>query len=319
MSQVPHTEQESGATQFSAERLVAARQQLGLSVEQAATELRLSRQHVEALESADFGKLPSAVFTRGYIRSYARLLNLDADELVRQYDRCYGDKQAPAPIRTVTRVRPRGGSGFAVGGSGLLLLAVIVAATFWWWKTQYGHEPVVTGVPESPVTVDTASGQTVVLSGNEPVAQNTGTAGVTASAAVNATDLTMQSSLAQASVSAAAVSMEQAPASAADSSVVEAGAATDDQAAAPPVAVTHDGLYVRFTGDCWVTVKDANGKTLFNNMRKAGQELQLDQGGPMHLLLGRVSAVGEITFAGSTVDLTPYSNKNVARLTVPVR
>ena len=101
MTQVPPSEPDAQAAGFPGESLVRAREQLGLSAEQVATELRLSPQQVQAIEQSDFSKLPSAVFTRGYIRTYARLVNLDGDELVRQYDRSFGGERQMAPIRTV--------------------------------------------------------------------------------------------------------------------------------------------------------------------------------------------------------------------------
>jgi cytoskeleton protein RodZ len=94
-------------------------------------------------------------------------------------------------------------------------------------------------------------------------------------------------------------------------SPVEAGATETE------VLVT-TGLVVHFQDDCWVTIKGATGKTLFNNLRKAGDELHIEQAGPLNVLLGRASAVSEISFDGAAVDLAPFSNKNVARLTLPL-
>ncbi|MBI3067384.1 MAG: helix-turn-helix domain-containing protein [Betaproteobacteria bacterium] len=97
-------------------RLAAARQAQSMSVADVARQLRLSPRQVEALEAGEFGKLPGAVFVRGFIRNYARLLKLDAGPLLRDAVRQYPPQPAAevAPPSTEipfpsgrTRVWPR--------------------------------------------------------------------------------------------------------------------------------------------------------------------------------------------------------------------
>lgn len=62
--------------------LAAARIAHGLTVETVAGRLRLTSIQVEAMEADDFGALPGLVFARGFVRNYARLLNLDMAPLM---------------------------------------------------------------------------------------------------------------------------------------------------------------------------------------------------------------------------------------------
>jgi len=62
--------------------LQAARQARKLSVSQVADRLRLSSAVVMALEANDWERLPAPVFVRGYVRAYARLIGLPAEELL---------------------------------------------------------------------------------------------------------------------------------------------------------------------------------------------------------------------------------------------
>nr|WP_067287094.1 helix-turn-helix domain-containing protein [Marinobacterium profundum] len=341
MNQVSQAESESSAAVSSQFSLVQMRESQGLSLEQVATSLRLPVAQVKALEEGDYGKLSSVVFTRGYLRSYARLLGVNGDDLVLEFDKNYGGGQASASIRSITRVQPSGSSGPGVSLSMLLLVVVIVATTFWWWKTQYGHEVVLTSPPESTVSVDTANGETLVLSAGEPepdfaepepgldktapqlssgeAAVSTEAATVQAEAALSATGVppAVTAVADVATVGAAqtvvATATQEAPAPdvAADP---ESDVAATDAAGTPATS----GLLIRFSDDCWVTIKSATGKTLFNNLRKAGEELRIDQAGPLNILLGRTNAVSDISFDGAAVDLGPFNNKNVARLTLPL-
>jgi len=63
-------------------QLKAAREAAGLSLDQVAQQLKLAPRQVRALEEENFGMLPGRTFTRGFMRNYARLLNLDPDLLV---------------------------------------------------------------------------------------------------------------------------------------------------------------------------------------------------------------------------------------------
>jgi cytoskeleton protein RodZ len=68
-----------------------ARESQGLSVEEVATRLRLMQRQVEAIEADDFASLGQPVFARGFVRNYAKLLDL-------QPRRCLRVWQARAPI-----------------------------------------------------------------------------------------------------------------------------------------------------------------------------------------------------------------------------
>lgn len=61
------------------QRLRAAREAAGLSVQDVATRLRMPVRVVESLEAEDWSRLGAPVFIRGQLRSYGRLLGLATD------------------------------------------------------------------------------------------------------------------------------------------------------------------------------------------------------------------------------------------------
>ena len=79
-----------------------------------------------------------------------------------------------------------------------------------------------------------------------------------------------------------------------------------------------DKVQISFTDECWLTVKDADGKTLFSNVRKQGQTLTLSGKEPFDVLIGRVSAIDQIIYNGELIDFSRYNNKNVAKFTLPL-
>src|SRR3972149_9801138 len=58
------------------------REHLGLSVADVANQIKFAPRQIEALEADDFQHLPEAAFLRGFIRSYAKILQLDGQALL---------------------------------------------------------------------------------------------------------------------------------------------------------------------------------------------------------------------------------------------
>lgn len=56
--------------------------EMGLTVEEVAVSLKLGVDVIEDLEAGDYSRLAGPTFVKGYMRSYARLLHLDEDDLV---------------------------------------------------------------------------------------------------------------------------------------------------------------------------------------------------------------------------------------------
>jgi cytoskeleton protein RodZ len=67
------------------ERLRRARQDAGLSLERLSARTKIQVAFLAAIECGEFARLPGGVFTRGFLRTYAREVGLDGDRIVREY------------------------------------------------------------------------------------------------------------------------------------------------------------------------------------------------------------------------------------------
>lgn len=76
------THDQSGAMTGCGQRLRAAREAAGLSLQDVAEKLKMPVRVVNSLEQEDFSRLGAPVFIRGQLRSYARLLGLGTDPLI---------------------------------------------------------------------------------------------------------------------------------------------------------------------------------------------------------------------------------------------
>lgn len=67
------------------ELLKSERINLKLSIQDVASTLKLSSKIINAIEAGNADALPSKTFVRGFVKSYAQLLKLDADAVLRQF------------------------------------------------------------------------------------------------------------------------------------------------------------------------------------------------------------------------------------------
>jgi cytoskeleton protein RodZ len=127
-----------------------ARERSGLSIERVAASTRIPARLLSALENNAFDKVPSGIFTRGFIRAFAREVGLDPEETVAQYIEETGDT-APADEHVVEgqidddirvlQVDPEPTTGRATWGYGLIIAALLVGIVSF---ARTGDAPVVT-------------------------------------------------------------------------------------------------------------------------------------------------------------------------------
>src|SRR5438876_624659 len=66
-------------------QLRQARETRGIPLAQLNARTKISPRSLRAIERNEFDRLPGGVFTRGFLRAYAREVGLDPEEIVRQY------------------------------------------------------------------------------------------------------------------------------------------------------------------------------------------------------------------------------------------
>jgi len=91
------TDNEQHQVMLPGQRLAAGREALALSQADIATRMNLSVSYIRALENGDYKRLPGMAFVRGYIKNYAKLVDLPVAELVAQLEQI--NKQAEAQTK----------------------------------------------------------------------------------------------------------------------------------------------------------------------------------------------------------------------------
>jgi cytoskeletal protein RodZ len=80
------------------DRLAAARERKGVDLVRAERDTKIRVRYLSALERGDYRDLPGAVYTKGFLRNYAIYLELDPEDVLRQWRRERGDQVGPEPV-----------------------------------------------------------------------------------------------------------------------------------------------------------------------------------------------------------------------------
>jgi cytoskeleton protein RodZ len=268
-----------------------ARDEQGLTLENAAIRLRLMQRQIEAMEADDFASLGQPVFARGFVRNYARLLGVDPEALLARME------GAPAEPATVSPVpSPSQHSWLSSPWLILLLLAVLLVgavpvALYWWLNSDV-----------------------------EEVDQSTASAMRSRPASIPATALVVPAAApaTELPVVEPAVSLSgPAPAEPA-SALSDASPATEPAETglvAAHATVGKGALHLEFGADSWTEIKDASDKMILRQLNAAGSSVDVSGVPPFNLVIGNAEQT-KLTYNGRPIDLKPFIDVTVARFTL---
>ncbi|MFA0141410.1 RodZ domain-containing protein [Vibrio kanaloae] len=270
------------------------RESLGLTQKQISDRLKLRVTLIQQIEENQFESDQVATFMRGYIRSYAKYVNLD-EKVVLSALHHAGDaqhqEQEMLSFSRKTKTEKHNSRIMLLTWSIFAVIAGI--SSLWWWQNQQQDTL-------SQSLVNAESPEELVV--EEPL-----TPELDSLAVIESVDALTVVSAAEFSDTVTQVEETQA-------------AAEVDSVVAEPEAVTPESvanqLVMQFSADCWIQVKDAAGKTLSTGIKKAGQTLNLSGTAPYKVILGAPEGVS-MTFASEPVDLSGYTSGKVARITLP--
>lgn len=291
------------------------RESLGMTQKHVADRLRLRVSVIEDIESNRFEAQQVTTFTRGYLRSYAKLVGLDEKIVLAALEQTSEVHVKPQETEMQSFSRK---TKHEKHNSRIMLLTWAIAIVItgisgaWWWQNQQENSLAQVVTESSSETEQTADDADIdLMSADELIASTPAEVApvVEVAEAVSSADETV--SKAESAVATTEETMTEEPVA-----VIEDAQATQE----PMTPVVPEGmtlLTMKFKADCWIQVKDSNGKTLVSGTRKPGQDVELAGKAPFKVILGAPEGV-TMTFASEPVDLSGYTSGKVARFTLPL-
>jgi cytoskeleton protein RodZ len=321
-----------------------ARERLGLSVGDVANRIKFAPRQIEWLEEDDFVRLPEAAFVRGFVRSYARLVELDPSHLLAGLPSSHAQPASSREVKSVEIPMP---TAFSARRHNIVWLAaaLVVALSLAIFERLHERSPA-QGKPVASMTVEPIELPGGVVEGaSAPVALST----MAAQAEVEAPEATkpeiqkpevqkpvthpaprsvVQSQPVQSSQ---AITKPAAPAKAAPAKVAPPVAVVQPSqpvpqlvAVAAPVPVeqsavnaethvTDHALRIELDEEAWVEVRDASDKPLLAKMCVAGSLVRVAGKAPLQVIIGNAKAA-RLFDNGKKINLVRYTTAEVAKV-----
>jgi len=294
-------------------QLRSAREQAKLTVTAVAGELKLTVAYVEALEDDHFEGLPAEPFVLGYLRAYARLLELDAQQLVESYHEYSKALLATEGHLSASSVAPKRASVAVDSGvtnteqaapetevAGKPYAWLIIAAGLLLWVAA---SLLMSEAPASHVSAPAMAPQLSSVSDVQAPSEFPAQleASIEPSAEVEAV------SVAPHTVDLGLV---------AEKSLVTADIQLVSNAAAVNNSLAElDSLQLNFIDECWLEVTDSRGDVLNADLYQAGDTITLQGKAPFNVMLGNVRAVNA-RLNNEVLALNPNGFRKTLRLRI---
>ena len=121
------------------EEFRSAREARGLTLSEVAEQIHIRSVYLNAIENEEWTAIGAPVYVRGFIRTYARFLGLDAEDAVARFNQAAPADRQTTTIGTIVDDRERSGpSLWAILGTIVAAALVLFVAWEYW---QYTHGP----------------------------------------------------------------------------------------------------------------------------------------------------------------------------------
>jgi cytoskeleton protein RodZ len=304
MSTITPSVTEAPAAARAGADLRAARERLGLSLQEVAIGLHIRLPHLQALEEGRISLLPGNAYALAFVRTYAMALGLDAEEMVRRFRTEaaeFGQRtELVFPVPMPERGLP--------AGAVLLLGLVLAVGTYagWYRLSGEGRLPAETviAIPERlaslaeqalpPAPRLSAPG---VITTPEPVA--VAEASGVATPRIASADPARPEMQANPAPPVMAISPTSAAAAQLPSQPSDASAEAGSSSAADPVHVV-----LHASADAWMQVKDrGTGALLLNRTLKAGESWPVPPASDVLLTTGNAGGTDVLVDGAPTPSL----------------
>ena len=249
------------------------------------SELSIPEKYLEALEENNFSIMAGSAYVRGYLRAYAKKLDLDPELVITAFERYLKDKRKQEKSLLRKDNKKGGDQKFLFLYAGILLVIALLIIFLPERNTETSENKEISTYTEEeiPDTKENLPGLEVKKEVN-----------------FEQTSSTIPPNLTISELS------------------------TDKEASSVVIKKVNDQLIkaintieMNFSGDCWIEIMDKN-RILEYQLAKAGSSIYIEGAGPFKLIIGNSKRV-KLFYNGAKISLASTTNvkTNVSCLVLP--
>lgn len=290
--------------------LCQAREKAGLTQEQVAEKLNFRLTLVKEIESDQFDHSLPETFNRGYLKNYAKLVNVSSEDVLASFETLNVAKQQGAEMQSFSRQTEKQAENNRLMWATYLILAGLVASTIIWW-VQTSDSSVQSAASVESNTTETVEQQPEIEQDNASTQE--------ASSEVDkpSEETPTEQAVVTELISQDTVESQTAQSNQVMNDAVEQTSSTNEQLLAVEKENEFVSLEFTFSGDCWVNIYDATGERLAWGIKKGGYVMTISGKAPFKVTLGKPELVS-LKYQENTVDLSKFSRGNIAKFELPL-
>ena len=311
-------------------RLREARIARNVEIEDVATRLRLHVRTINSIEADDYVNLPVPTFVRGYLRGYARLLDLPCGPIIESYER--NDFGPPPLVPDISKREEIKSTDFPVRLVTYFIAGVLVIFVAIWWQSQQSKldtnetfAPTLfnSGEDSPELAVNPILDESLEATSAENESNSTTIAdGIDFTGETSATEPLIDSDSLEAARVEGVAALETVDGEGEAVEIVSTDTEISTAASRPspaveevPIAPGVSRLKIVFSHESWVEIYGRDDKKLYYNLAQSGTTIELTEAAPLRVVLGFAQDV-RIEFNGQPFDPAPHTTGGIARFTL---
>ena len=294
-----NSETKNDSSETTGEVLRKKRENIGLSIGHIGNQLNLDPKLIELLEKNDYEKFNIETYLKGYLRAYAKILDLDSDMVINLYKESNPEK--------IPEIRPDVKPKFQknIPGRSVKLFSYIIGITIAlsilvWYQKNILVQPF----------------EENLMITNIKIHENTNINGVDVTYKIINHTNSWQWPINKVEKNYESNSDELELVESEKTQDKIKNIADTNEVSTYNIQQSNDTLVLNLTDDSWIEIYDKEGSRLFLDLARGGKNYIINGNSPFDILLGAANNVS-IEFNGSSVDIEPYIKFGIARFTLP--
>ena len=309
--------------------LKEAREIRGLSEQQVADKLNFRLRLVQNIEVDIFDRSLPEAFNRGYLKSYAKLVNIPETVVLNSYDQLAEVQNQCAGMQSFSKGTEKQAEHKLLMWITYLILAIFLTATVVWWLQTPSEQP--EPIEAENVNLVAKASATNETNNNIPTTtsaitneSNLDDSGVTENNAVSEGETfdvndelntSTENATNTETVNIETEQLDNGVSSAIPSETVESS--NDESITEESETSLIANVVFTFSGDCWVNIYDATGERIAWGVKKSGYVMKISGQAPFSITLGKPELVA-IDYNDLAVDMTGFNAGNIAKFSLPM-
>lgn len=300
--------------------LSEARKKLSISVDDVAEKLKFKNSLVKNIELDLFDQKLPATFNRGYLRSYAKLVNVDVDEVMSAYDMLGVAEVQRSEMQSFSNLTEKQAEHSRLMWLSYLIAAILLGLLILWWQQEPKQRvDEITPKEQTAPTLQTPSldgenkAKLTALDNNSEKTEI-----ISDETEIELANLLPTNAPEKQDIIEPIVVTSQAPIL---EDIVPDIRSQESQKplteAKTEVSAEISTAVFTFSGDCWVNIYDATGERIAWGVKKSGYVMTVTGKAPLKVTLGKPE-LAAIVFNGQLIDMSEFNVGNIAKFTLPL-